>query len=125
VLKRIAKDCNGSARAALVALEKVIRLAPTDMEAALDTMVAEEAEVIELCRLLMKHAGWKQVAETLKRMPNADPENVRRAVLGYMRAVLLSGNSDAYAIAVCFEKNYFDTGSVGLAMSCFEASMRK
>jgi DNA polymerase-3 subunit gamma/tau len=124
-LKRIARECNGSSRMALVMLEKVMRLDKGEQEEALDAAEAEEAETRELCQALLKRASWKEVAAILKRMEKADPENVRRAVLGYMRAVMLNGNGAGYAVAVCLEKNYFDSGNAGLAMSCFEAVSAK
>jgi DNA polymerase-3 subunit gamma/tau len=120
-LRRIARECNGSARAALVALEKVIGLSDEEASAALDTADADEADAIELCRALLKRASWQVVAGLLKRVEKQDAESVRRKVLGYMRAALLGGNAQAYRIAICFEKNYFDNGATGLALSCFEA----
>ena len=114
----------GSARMLLVLLDKVANLDDAQRAAAIEEKAAEEAEGIELCRLLLKdpRASWKTVAETLKNL-KGDPESTRRAVLGYARTVLLSGkaNTQAYMVLQSFSDNFFDSGDAGLARACFEA----
>lgn len=127
VLKRIANECSGSARAALVMLEKIIGMNNAEvMMEALHAADAMEAQVIDLCRALIKRQPWREISSILSRLGDTEPETVRRAVLGYMRAIMLKeDNVAAYDVACSFEKNYFDTGNAGLVLSCFEATHRK
>jgi hypothetical protein len=42
--------------------------------------------------------------------------------LGYLRAILLKRDAaKAFLLMKHFEKNYYDTGNVGLVMSCYGA----
>lgn len=125
VLQQIARDCMGSARAALVVLEKVARLPPEQMAAVAEQTAARESKLNELCQALLKSRPWKDVAVILKGLTE-DPESCRRGVLGYMSAVLLnSGSGRAYNIMCAFERPYYDSGRAGLLMSCFDALAQK
>jgi DNA polymerase-3 subunit gamma/tau len=128
VLKVIARGCNGSSRAALVALEKVMSISdPAMMLAVAQQAVVGEEVVDNLCKLLLKR-DWVSIAAFLK-VWNEDPEKMRRGVLGYMQAVCLNAASskdggigaDAFDIACCFEKNFYDTGKPGLTIACYQA----
>jgi len=124
VLKQIARDALGSARAALVILEKIIDLPPDAMAEAAEQSATEESQVIELIRLLTdrNRPKWGDVSKLLKQI-EVEPESARRQILGYLNAVLLNtGNPQLYDTMLCFEQNYFDTGKPGLTMSCFEAT---
>lgn len=122
ILKLIATECMGSSRVALQTLEKVAGLPEDQMAEAAKTMISRESQVNQLCQLLLKKSkDWSEMATIIKGLTE-EPESIRRAVLGYMNVVLLnSGNSRAYGIAGCFEKDYFTTGKTGLTMSCFDA----
>lgn len=123
VLKIISRDCLGSARAALVILDKVLGLPAEQMAAAAEQMAAQENQTIELCRLLLKKAPWGVVSKTVKGLSD-EPESIRRAVLGYMTSVLLGGGDvRAYNVMVSFERDYFATGRAGLVMSCYDATV--
>lgn len=117
----IAGKAQGSARMALVILDKVIGLEGDEMEEAAQSFQSAEKQTIDLCRTMLKKPKWKDVAVILRELEE-DPETVRRSILGYMNAVLLkSANPKAYAIAACFAEPYYNTGKAGLTMSCFEA----
>lgn len=123
VLEHIAASAYGSPRRALTMLEKVIGL-PLEEQLKVSGYADEVEKVaIDLCRALSKKAPWLEVTAILSAM-TVEPEAVRRAVLGYMRKILLSKDSArAYLVMTAFAKNYYDTGNAGLVMSCYEARM--
>lgn len=126
VLAQIVQDSLGSARAALVMLEKVIDLAPGEMAEAAKTAALEEQETIALCRILVaKQKRWVDVTKILKGMTDRDPEQVRLAVLGYCKTVLLGGeNEQAFLVMDSFKEPFFNTGQAGLVRACYEAVLK-
>lgn len=124
-LEHIARQANGSARAALSALELVLGRDPEDFDKTVASIESFESQVVDLCRLLIAgKAKWKDVVEVRKALKE-EPESVRRAVLGYMNAVLLSGKDSARAVHVieCFKEPYYNTGPAGLTLSCYYGLM--
>lgn len=121
LVEDIAEHAQGSARQALVLLDKIRNLPKKDRAKALQHQGDEEAEAIELCRALIKKASWKTVAKILKQI-KSEPETVRWAVLGYARAVLLSTkNHQAYEVICAFENPFYDSKAAGLTRACYEA----
>lgn len=118
----IVEQAGGSARRVLVLLDKVKDLAKDDQEEAIKAGLDEESpEVIELCRALMGGGGWGKVAKILRGLKE-DPEKVRWAVLGYMRAVLLSkGDKQTFFTIKAFETPFYDSKEAGLVAACYEA----
>jgi DNA polymerase III gamma/tau subunit len=113
----------GNARTALQLAENALKLEPKDRSAYLS--VGDRPEVIHLCRAL--HRGsWPEASKLLKALPD-DPEGLRRAVLGYMSAVLLSGKVDAQAARVLeeFVLPTYDSGKPGLVLAAFRACCGK
>jgi len=114
---------DGSARKALVLLEQVRHLEEDDMIEAIESTTAKDTQT-NLVRLLMNpRSKWPEVAKAVKEVPTEDAERVRRGVLGYARAILLSGgkmSERAYLVIDTFRDNYYDTGNAGLAASCYE-----
>lgn len=96
VVRSIVESALGHPRNALTILEKVIKASPKKQL----KIAKEEAEnqnaSIDLCRALGK-GNWKQVSSILKGLKGEDPEDIRRAVLGYATSVLLNGNNETYA----------------------------
>lgn len=124
VLETIARDSIGSARMALVLLDKVIDLPEESMLEAARAKASAENEAIELCRLLIKKASWKEVAAVLRGLKD-EPESVRYAVLGYARSVLLGGGKGAaraFVVIDSFRENFYDSKAAGLAAACYEVS---
>ena len=125
-IDKIVENSDGSARKALVILESILEMDnEAEMLDAIDKM-NQEKQTIDLCRLLLNpRSQWAEVATILKDLEGEEPENARRCILGYMRAVLLkSAMPRAYQILGAFERNFFDSGNAGLAMVCYEV-MRK
>lgn len=122
VREEIISSSQGSARTAMVLLDKVLNLKEEERIEAIQSKLAEENEAIDLCRALMaKKTDWRKVTGILKEL-KGDPESVRYAVLGYARAVLLKGkNPHAYRIICAFEENFYDSKAAGLIRASFEA----
>ena len=109
----------GSARKALVILDRILNLPEGDREDAVKND-PEEKEVIELCRALIRGESWSRIASLLKGI-KAEPEAVRYFVLGYARTCLLSAkNARAAAIIDAFSCNFYDSKESGLALACWE-----
>lgn len=122
IIKKIAEVSQGHPRMALVVLDKIIDLPETKMEHSIDSVIFEENKAIELCRALIEGKLWKEVSEILKGLKGEDPEQVRRAVLGYCSSVLLN-KDDAHAFVVMdqFASPLYDIGFPGLVMACYLA----
>ena len=122
VLEHIAVICQGHPRRALVALDKVIDLPEEKMMRAVEQSQEEESQVIDLCRALMERKKWVEIAKILKGLKDQEPEQVRRAVLGYCNSVLLNKESpQAYLVMERFMRPLYDTGFPGLTLACYEA----
>lgn len=122
VLDELVVSAQGSARTALVLLDKIANLPEGDRKRAIADKLAEDNEAIELCRALMAKAPWKKIASLLKNL-KGEPEAIRWNVMGYARAVLLSGKQEAqaYFIIESFKQPFFDSKENGLVAACYEA----
>ena len=92
-LNLIAEACNGSPGMALTMLSKVHAL---DVEDAAELLQhpLEDAEVIDLCRLLVSgKLTWERLVEVLKSMPDTPPETIRIIIVNYLNACLLGARS--------------------------------
>lgn len=122
VADKIADIAEGSARKALVLLHQVIDL--SSEEAKLESLQKSDLKRvgIDIARALIKGAKWTEVAGLLKTV-DEEPETIRRIILGYFGAVVLSKPSPIKEIQImeCFEQNYFNTGKSGLILSCASA----
>jgi DNA polymerase-3 subunit gamma/tau len=121
IYEQIITDSLGHPRNALQILEQVLATS-ADKRLEVSQRVAEEqSQVIELCRALIKKAGWKEVAGILNKL-DQDPESVRRAVMGYAQAVLFKGsNIQAGRVLESFVENFFNSGKPGLTLACYRA----
>ncbi len=125
VLEAISEKVEGSPRAALVLLEKVIGI-ETEKEQSqiIENDAGEDVskETIDFCRILLSSKNWYEVAEVLKTVPMDEPERVRYAVLGYMNAVLLKGKqNDRAGLAMeFFSENTFCTGKAGITLAAYQ-----
>jgi DNA polymerase III gamma/tau subunit len=122
VVEAIIEASEGSGRMALTILESIVGLPSELMLKKVRTYAGEhQAEVIELCRLIMKRATWKSIVAALKTI-DGEPESVRRAILGYACACMHSNPKGAYPIANAFRDNIFDSGKQGLLIAAYEAT---
>lgn len=83
---------NGHPRDALKILDQVIDLEEDEIVKAVSNYTHLESEVIELCRALLQRESWTKCSGILKGLQKggSEPENVRRAVLGYITKVALN-----------------------------------
>lgn len=124
VVDQIVQDSLGSARMALVLLDKILGLDPGEMLESVRAQAAQENEAIELCRALLGKKPWKTVSQVLRGL-QGDPESVRYAVLGYATSVLLGGGKQApraYLVIDAFRENFYDSKKAGLVAACYEVS---
>jgi len=121
VVDQIVQDSLGSARMALSILDKVVNMDPADMLTAAKQQAAQQSEAINLCRALIAKRPWFEIAKIIKGL-EAEPESVRRAVLGYAQAVLLKGdNPQAAMVLMNFRAPLYDVGHPGLVLACYES----
>lgn len=121
IIEQIAQDSLGHPRDALVILETIIDLDENDMESVAKQTAIKQNAVIDLCRCLVKKRPWKEITSIINNLKE-DPENIRRAVLGYCDSIL--GKTDdpsSYLIMDCFKATFFYTGKPGLRIACYEA----
>lgn len=127
VLDAIVEAANGSPRASLVALEKIMAI--TDLEqqlAVLKSGIEDDPDTRELCQAILKGAAWGEVAGILTRLKNAqEPETIRRGVTGYMTAVLLKRFNPTAALALeAFSENTYDNGFPAIVLAALRAQPR-
>jgi DNA polymerase III gamma/tau subunit len=120
-IDQIVQDSLGSSRMALSVLDKIINMAPTDMLVAAKQQASQNNAAIDLCRALIGKRPWKEIGKIIQGL-DQEPESVRRAVLGYMQAVLLKGdNPQAYIVLSAFRQPMYDTGKPGLTIAAYES----
>lgn len=116
----IIRDSLGRPRNALTILEQVLKAEPDRRAEIAQRVAAEQSLTIDLCRALIKNAPWKVVATILRGLKDQEPENVRRAVLGYCAAIL--SKSDMYqagAVLEAFIDPFYDSGFPQLVYACY------
>lgn len=124
VLSQIAKSSQGSSRDAIVLLESVMDLDEDQMLERAKQQVRREASTKDLCRALIESKGWKVVKDILKELKGEEPEQIRRAILGYCGSILLEKeNTQAYVVASVFRERPFYSGFPDVVISCYEALM--
>jgi DNA polymerase III gamma/tau subunit len=123
VITKIIEVAEGSARLALVLLQKAAGLGSDKERLAVVCKPQTEVQSIELVRALIKRSKWHEIAQLIKSIED-EPENIRRLVLAYASSILLNGKSDnrAYLVLTAFEGNFYDSGRAGLVRACYEVS---
>lgn len=121
VAETIARCSDGSARQAVKILNSVIGL---DTEAQLEAVRSQDLvpSGVHLGRLLMDDkTTWPKMQEALKKV-EGEPEQIRHAVMGYAKAVLLGKGdlSRAAAIIDRFQDHFFDSKMPGLILACYD-----
>ena len=128
VLASIIDVADGSPRAAMVALEKVMAQ-PNDIDAQLKILeggLEEDPNTLEFCRAVTAgKPSWKQISEILKDMKGrVDSETVRRGVLGYCTSIMLKSGTDRICrVMEEFAVDTYATGFPGLVLAAWR-SMR-
>ena len=102
-LIEIAEAAEGSPRLALSMLARCGHLKDEDEVRALCTgEVGTSKEAIDLCRLLMKGASWKDLRTCIEKIVSP-PESVRIVVLRYMTTVAIKGKDPQRMLAIMDE----------------------
>jgi len=123
VWEQIAIASQGHARNALQILEQVLAVEPEQRFEMAKKSAEEQSQTIELCRALIGKRGWKAISHILSGLRDQDPENVRRAVLGYCSAILLKKEDDQAGLVMeCFIENFYNSGFPGLVFACLSVT---
>lgn len=122
VIEEIVEISDGCPRQALVTLDKIIDLPLESMSKAIQDMRMSEASIRDLCQVILKKRPWKEVSAILKAIDMANPENIRRAILGYMTTVLLNEDNAQAALAIEFFKEpTYNSGKAGLVYAAYNS----
>lgn len=126
VYDQIIQDSLGHPRNALQILDQVLCV-PSERRLEIAKQTAEQqSQAIELCRALLRGAGWKEISVILNGLKDQEPETIRRCVLGYCQAVLLKGD-----VPICglileeFMEPNFTNGFPQLLLSCYSVIKNK
>jgi len=135
-LVRIVSAAEGCPREGVKLLEQVAGLSSEQAVEVLQTYAGEEAEFIEICRMLSRpkakrdgafNQRWRSVFDHYSSLANKDPETLRRSILGYYKTCLLRANRDDEAdryckIIDCFaEANVFTGGEAAFLSALYKA----
>jgi len=124
VIEKIVDNSNGSARKALVFLNEIINLKnKRDMLYSIITTTAETQAIAIARALFNPKIKWRNMAKILKETEGEEPEQIRWMILGYAKAIMLSGgklSGRAYIVISAFEDNFYDSKWAGLAAACYE-----
>ena len=110
ILTRVAQACEGSPRAALTMLSKVYDCEDEQEAAVLLEQPLDNAEVIDLCRMMVRgDLTWPKLTTTLKALSDTPAESIRIVIVNYLNACLLGAKSDKDAMHLldmleCFMK---------------------
>lgn len=95
ILQRVARAAEGSPRAALTLLSKVHDCEDESEAAALLQMPMDNAEIIDLCRLMIRgDLQWDKLQNVLKGLADTPAETIRIIVVNYINACLLGAKND-------------------------------
>jgi DNA polymerase III gamma/tau subunit len=121
VIDALCDFAEGSPRMALVGLDKIRHIEDPHEQINTLNQAEAESETRPLCQALLKRKSWRTVAGILKGL-TAEPESIRWAVLGYMKAVLLnSGNEQAFRVIEAFEDPFYESKMAGVVRACYES----
>lgn len=133
LIDKIVDASAGSARTALVELEKIAGLEPKDRMAAVGRAGAEKGGY-DLAKELLPFQGqanWAAIASLLEDVKDEDSESIRLIVLGLARSALLKGGNNPRGILASrvidrFELNmYGNDGRAILANACYKVVFGK
>lgn len=128
VYKKIVLNTEGRPRNAIQLLESVLSVEDrTELQLEVAGHSEElEAQVIELCRVLLNGKHWQSVKQILSGIKKEEPERIRRAVLGYCQTVLLRDENDRAAeIIEVFSENTYNSGFAGIVYYCYCVTKNK
>jgi len=122
VYEQIVQDSLGHPRNALQILAQVLAVKEEKRLDVAKKSAETQSKTIELCRALVNRESWKKISNILKGLKDEEPEQIRRAILGYCQAVLLGSelqNDGVAEIMQEMEDNLFSSGFPGLVFRCY------
>lgn len=120
IYDQITQDSLGHPRNALQILSQVLAVEEKRRLKVAKKTAETQSKTIELCRALSGGAGWKKISNILKGLKEEDPEQIRRAVLGYGQAILLNGENHGVAMVMDeFINPFYNSGFPGLVLACY------
>jgi DNA polymerase-3 subunit gamma/tau len=126
ILEHIVRSAEGHPRNALNILEQVIAVSPENRLEVAQKQSEQQAHMIDLCRALLNHEGWKKVSGILTGIKDQDPETIRRVVLGYCQSVLLGGDKElAGLIMELFMEPTYNSGFPMIVYNCYSITKNK
>ena len=94
IYDQIIQDSLGHPRNAIQTLEQVLNVEPEKRLEVAMRSAELQSQSIELCRALFNpRIKWDDVNVILLQLKQQDPEDIRRAVLGYCQAILLKSDN--------------------------------
>lgn len=122
IYDQIIQDSFGHPRNALQILDQTLAVEPEQRLAVAKQQAELQSQTIELCRALTMMGGWRKITNVLAGLKGQDPENIRRAVLGYCSAILLKeDNKTAATVMEQMIPSTYYTGFPGLVFACYSA----
>lgn len=125
ILDKIILNAEGCPRQALDTLDTIRGLESKDIEKAIsDFSISAPLEIINLCRAMIKGEKWNIVRKLLEEIKDADVENVRRQILGYLTSAIKNSDKPSKQMIIAadaFRDPYFHNGKAGLILSAYEA----
>ena len=125
ILKEIISMAEGHPRNALVLLDAIIDIQDEDDAVkALSSHTFCEADTFALCQAIMAKEAWEKITPNLKAvLADYEPEEVRQALLGYFKNVLLNSkrNDRASQILDALSEPHFYNGSAGIVNQIYYA----
>lgn len=120
IYDQITRDSLGHPRNALQILSQVLAVEEKRRLQVAKRTAETQSKTIELCRALTGGSPWKKVSNILKGLKEEDPEQIRRAVLGYSQAMLLNGENHGVAgVMEEFIDPFYNSGFPGLVLACY------
>lgn len=124
ILEKIVEVASGSARHALVELDKVYKLATEDEQLAAIMAPGGKAQSYDIAKHLVwcPQWSWKEVSRMLSDIEGEDPDGVRRIILDCAGKEILNGGkfaSRASLLISTFQFNFYDSGRAGLINTCY------
>jgi DNA polymerase-3 subunit gamma/tau len=120
IYDQIIETSIGHPRNALQILEQVLNVPAEERLEIAKRNIDNQAEIIELCRALLKGTKWFVVKDLISKLKDQEPESIRRVVLGYCQAVLLKEENDRAAMIMEeFWDPTYDIGFPYITYACY------
>lgn len=122
ILVEISDASEGCPRDALKILDQIIDMPPDQMLDGVHAFGMDEKNIIDLGKALLTRQSWDRVRKIVASIDLSNPEQARRAIIGWMSKEVMKGdNPDAAIIFDCFKDALFATGKPGFVFACYQS----